>query len=82
MIDPHEEDQNLRRIAAQAFFESIEQLQDSLNELPVNDAKTPQQPGKANSAKKAEKAFDLAELEQAVADIEQYLESKKSKPLE
>lgn len=82
MMEQHEEDQNLRRMAAEAFFESIEQLQDSLNELPVNDAKMPKQPGKANSAKKAEIAFDLAELEQAVADIEQYLESKKSKPLE
>ncbi len=81
-MEQHEEDYNLRRIAAQAFFESIEQLQDSLNELPVSDAKTPKQPGKTNSSKKTEKAFDLAELEQAVADIEQYLESKKSKPLE
>lgn len=80
MIEQHEEDHNLRRIAAEAFFESIEQLQDTLNEVPASDAN--KQAGKTKPAKKAEIAFDLDELEQAVADIEQYLESKKSKPLE
>lgn len=80
MMEQHEEDHNLRRIAAQAFFESIEQLQDSLNELPASD--TNKQATETKPAKKAEIAFDLDELEQAVADIEQYLESKKSKPLE
>lgn len=78
MIDQQEEDQNLRRVAAQAFFESIEQLQDRLNESPTVDSSTPRPSAKKNSAKKPEKAFDLEELEQAVADIEQFFESRNS----
>jgi hypothetical protein len=78
MIDQHEEDHNLRRVAAQAFFESIEQLQDRLNEEPTVDLSTPAPSAKKNSAKKSEKAFDLEELEQAVADIEQFFESRNS----
>lgn len=64
--------QELRRNAAQSFMESLEQLGQSLAE-PEN---APQQPtSKSGQDKAAALAYEKA-LEEAAADIEQFIRSK------
>jgi hypothetical protein len=68
-----------RYTAAQEFEEALEQLEDILLEIPAEDEDTPNlHPDSANEAELAEDLtdIDLAAFEDAVADIEQYLEQK------
>jgi hypothetical protein len=68
----------MRRAAAEAFIESLDKLQETLIaeerqgaqpvvNSPVNNAARPQPKSPA---------FDLASLEQAVEDIEQFIQAK------
>jgi|JI71714CRNA_FD_contig_121_381238_length_1298_multi_9_in_0_out_0_1 hypothetical protein len=71
-----------RRAATQAFFESLDKLCDSLN-APVDEpvkAKpiAPPPPPRAKKAKPPQ--FSFADLEDAIADIENYLAEKHTPP--
>lgn len=71
-----------RRAATQAFFESLDKLCDSLN-VPVDQpvkAKpiAPPPPPRAKKAKPPQ--FSFADLEDAIADIENYLAEKQTPP--
>jgi hypothetical protein len=73
-----------RRAATQAFFESLDKLCDSLN-APVDEpvkpkpiAPLPPPPPRAKKAKPSQ--FSFADLEDAIADIENYLAEKKTPP--
>ncbi|MBW4420062.1 MAG: hypothetical protein KME13_12645 [Myxacorys californica WJT36-NPBG1] len=61
------EQQELRRAAAKAFMESLDKLQETLSE---SEAKTKAQ------ATAAPARPELEEFEQAVADIEQFMQSR------
>ncbi|NDJ16640.1 hypothetical protein [Myxacorys almedinensis] len=62
------EQRELRRAAAKAFMESLDKLQETLSE---SETKTEAQPMTAPAMPK-----QLEEFEQAVADIEQFMQSK------
>lgn len=99
-MDKHRRD--LRRAAAQAFLESLDQLQDTLtpapHPLPPPPAPKPEPPPAVLKPPRElsiplETAridrpheplrsceFDLTELEQAAADIEQFIQSRHFEP--
>ena len=71
-----------RRAAAKEFQESLEQLQQILQENATEDEQTPElDTGTTNQTEVAESfaGIDMAAFEDAVADIEQYMESKQKK---
>ncbi len=65
----------LRQAAAEAFMESLDQLQETLQSSPEPPAivapVNPEQPRKTSSSQ-----FDLDTFEQAVADIEEFIEQQ------
>lgn len=69
---------DLRRAAAKAFFESLEHLEQTLETADATEP--PKRELKANEAKPASKQhpvqFDLASLEDAIADIEQFIQQQ------
>ncbi|GAX44016.1 hypothetical protein NIES4075_50330 [Tolypothrix sp. NIES-4075] len=74
-----EQNQQQRRAAAKEFLQSLNQLEDILQESLTEEEETPKTDTvKTSDAElieiKAE--IDLEALEDAVADIEQYLEKK------
>ena len=70
--------QNLRYAATRAFMESLDQLQETLQPAdrpipptaPENDNHSPADASLADP-------FDLSSLEQAVADIEQFMQKRR-----
>ncbi|MEH2191838.1 MAG: hypothetical protein V7K98_04115 [Nostoc sp.] len=71
-----------RRVADQVFEQSLDQLEDILQEISIEEEEIPQL-AQLHSTNFNEVevdpdsiAIDLAALEDAVADIEQYLEEK------
>lgn len=72
----------LRQAATQAFQESLDQLQETLKlEEGVAQPAEPTPTVKLRQSKpKPELSFDLETLEQAVADIEKFLEQKQAEP--
>lgn len=72
-----------RRAADQVFEESLEQLEDILQESSAEEEEIPQlYTSSVNEVEDVELAqdlttIDLAALEDAVADIEQFLEERK-----
>ena len=80
----HETNEELegRRAATQAFFESLDKLCDSLN-VPVDQPVKPKPiaPLPPPRAKKQKaQSFSFADLEDAIADIENYLAQKHTPP--
>ena len=74
-----ENQQEQRRTAAQAFEQSLEQLQNILQEDEnAEEQKTESVGDNTNNKQVADNSsgIDLAAWEDAVADIEQYLENK------
>jgi hypothetical protein len=68
----------LRRAAAQSFMESLEQLQTTLQASENPPSKLIVQPSKELPQPEVKPAnFDLHSFEQAVADIEQFIERNK-----
>jgi len=74
-----EQNQQQRRAAAKEFLQSLEELEDILQESPTEDEETK----KTDTAKTSDAELieikaeiDLEALEDAVADIEQYLKEK------
>ncbi|QHG16972.1 hypothetical protein [Nostoc sp. ATCC 53789] len=71
-----------RRVADQVFQQSLDQLEDILQEIETEEEEIPQLPQlHITNLSEVEVdqdliAIDLAALEDAVADIEQYLEEK------
>jgi hypothetical protein len=65
--------QDLRQAAAKAFAESLEQLQETLE--ADDRAPAPTESDSAVEARSAVK-FDLLSLEQAAADIEQFIQQQ------
>jgi len=75
-----EQNQQQRGVAAKKFLQSLNQLEDILQESPTEEEETP----KTDTAKTSDTEIieikaeiDLEALEDAVADIEQYLEKKR-----
>jgi len=69
----------LRRDAARSFFESLDKLQDNLQLGDRQPAKSqgPSGPGSQSKPERGRAArFDLADLEQAAADIEQFFQQR------
>ncbi|PSB25994.1 hypothetical protein [Stenomitos frigidus] len=69
--------QNLRYAAARAFIESLDQLQETLQ--PADEVVSPMAPEHNNPSStnaSVEDQFDLNSLEQAVADIEQFIQKR------
>jgi anthranilate/para-aminobenzoate synthase component I len=71
--------QDLRRAANQAFMESLEQLQASLNQDNPASGK-PSENGYSHAANNpspgnSSTSFDLAQFEQAVADIDDFFKN-------
>ncbi|MEB3338339.1 MAG: hypothetical protein VKJ46_12810 [Leptolyngbyaceae bacterium] len=96
-MDQHQRE--LRHAAAQAFLESLDKLQETLNsaDQPPEDPKPKPSPESANRShapnhttrtlsplpkrdRASSVAFDLAALEDAVADIERYMQSHPQSP--
>jgi hypothetical protein len=69
----NQSDQDHRRAADKAFSESLEQLQDLL-ELPENQTARSKPP--SDSGNQQKEFTEADELEQAVADIEEYMQKK------
>ncbi|MGV0025065.1 hypothetical protein [Phormidesmis priestleyi] len=71
-MDSHQ--QQLRRAATEAFFESLDKLQETLGvdgkPIPVSPPKAAPPPPESGSQ------ISLASLEQAVADIEQFMRTR------
>lgn len=67
--------QELRRAAAKAFIESLDQLHESL-QTSDSSANQPQNNPSPSSNSNAPK-FDLSSFEQAVADIEEFIGRQK-----
>jgi hypothetical protein len=75
--------QQHRREAAQNFEEALEQLEDILLESSTDDEEIPDiSTGTINAEEQSEDVndADLAAWEDAVADIEQYLEERTKNP--
>jgi hypothetical protein len=66
----------LRHAAAQAFIESLDKLQEALAPEPSSIAPPLRPVGKAAPLQQESATFDLASLEQAVEDIEQFIQAK------
>ncbi len=76
-MDHHQH--NPRYAAARAFMESLDQLQDTLQpadsqSVPPPVLPTDSQPSQADVS--ASDQFDLSSFEQAVADIEQFMQTR------
>ncbi|MFE1744789.1 hypothetical protein [Coleofasciculus sp. H7-2] len=69
----NQNDQEHRRAADKAFNESLEQLQDLL-ELPENQ--TARSQPQSDSGNHQKEFTEADELEQAAADIEEYMQKK------
>jgi hypothetical protein len=71
--------QDLRQASARAFFESLDQMnelaraQEKSQKAKPNPQSTGSTPAKQ---KKPKAAFSFAELEDAIADIEQFMQSR------
>jgi hypothetical protein len=76
--------QDLRRASARAFFESLDQMNElaRAQDKSQNTKPNPQSTGSAAKQKKPKATFSFAELEEAIADIEQFMQSKEPKPPE
>lgn len=81
-MDQHQRE--LRRASAKAFLESLDQLNETLHAPAPTPKPIPARPTPAPSSPKKTKPrqFTLAELEDALADIEQFMENKNPKPPE
>ncbi|AKG20222.1 hypothetical protein [Calothrix sp. 336/3] len=75
-LEPNQQEQ--RRAALQEFLESLEQLEDILQEEENEPIPTPPIV-ESHESKENPGAIDLAAWEDAVADIEQYMAKKKGK---
>ncbi|BAZ40924.1 hypothetical protein NIES4101_68860 [Calothrix sp. NIES-4101] len=77
-MEPNQKE--LRTVANQEFIEALNQLGDILQESPPDEeeaALVEIQPEESSESESDQK-FDLAAWEDAVADIEQYLENRTS----
>ncbi|XGV98911.1 MAG: hypothetical protein ACAF41_08205 [Leptolyngbya sp. BL-A-14] len=71
--------QNLRYAAARAFMESLDQLQETLQASETQPVVTPEpQQGtqRPETSSPADPSFDLQSFEQAVADIEAFIQKR------
>ena len=67
--------QEMRHAAARAFIESLDQLHETL-QSPANDSPPPELNGQL--ASNSNNSFDLNSFEQAVADIEEFIENQQT----
>ena len=76
-----QDQQYLRRAAAKKFQESLNQLEGILQENPTEEEIPPESPSSRSEPILSENSVldDLEALEEAVVDIEQYLEQKTKK---
>ncbi len=82
-----DDQKDLRRASAQSFFESLDELFDSIESSSSQPAppKSPPPPAKSSSQsssppKKARPAkINLSDFEDAIADLEQFIQNKHQK---
>lgn len=81
MTDDDQKD--LRRASAQSFFESLDELFDSIESntsQPAQPKSPPPQAKSSSAAKKARPAkINLSDFEDAIADLEQFIQNKHQK---
>jgi hypothetical protein len=84
MTDDDQKD--LRRASAQAFFESLDELFDSMeNRSQAAQAKSPPpraKPSNPPPQKAIPAKINLSDFEDAIADLEQFIQHKQRKPPE
>ncbi|MDF0555951.1 hypothetical protein [Kamptonema sp. UHCC 0994] len=71
--------QDLRRASARAFFESLDQMNELARAQEASQAaksNSTSVPSPAAKQKKPKPQFSFAELEEAIADIEQFMQSR------
>ncbi|GAB4150731.1 MAG: hypothetical protein Fur0046_29850 [Cyanobacteria bacterium J069] len=73
-MNSHQRD--LRYAASQAFIESLNQLSDRLSQPETAAASEPPRRAPAAPAKERSPQFTVQDLEDAVADIEQFTQSR------
>ncbi|HLO52543.1 MAG TPA: hypothetical protein VK211_29355 [Kamptonema sp.] len=73
--------QNLRRASARAFFESLDQMNDAARAQEASQT-AKSNPTPTAKQRKPKPQFSFAELEEAIADIDQFMQSKEQKPPE
>lgn len=76
----NQQQRNLRHAAAEAFIESLDQLQQTLQSADAQSVSpTRVTPAKwTEPANSASVQFDLGSFEQAVADIEQFIQASQA----
>ena len=78
-----DDQKDLRRASAQSFFESLDELFDSIesNSSQAAQPKSPPPPAKSSSPPKKTRPakINLSDFEDAIADLEQFIQSKHQK---
>jgi len=77
--------ENLRRASAKAFFESLDQMNEAARAQEASQTAKSNPTSASSPAAKQRKPkpqFSFAELEEAIADIDQFMQSKEQKPPE
>lgn len=81
MTDDDQKD--LRRASAQSFFESLDELFDSIESNTSQPAQPKSPPPQAKSSSPPKKArpakINLSDFEDAIADLEQFIQNKHQK---
>ena len=78
-----DDQKDLRRASAQSFFESLDELFDSIESNSTQAAQPKSPPPQAKSSSPPKKArpakINLSDFEDAIADLEQFIQNKHSK---
>lgn len=76
----NQQQRNLRHAAAEAFIESLDQLQQTLQPADSQPVVPPRAAPvkRTDSASSSSAQFDLGSFEQAVADIEQFIQASQA----
>ena len=78
-----DDQKDLRRASAQSFFESLDELFDSIESNSSQPAPPKSPPPQAKSSSPPKKArpakINLSDFEDAIADLEQFIQSKHQK---
>lgn len=82
MIDDDDQ-KNLRRASAQSFFQSLDELFDYIESSSSQAAEPQSRPPQAKPSSPPKQArpakINLADFEDAIADLEQFIQSKRQK---
>ena len=78
-----DDQKNFRRTSAQAFFDSLDELLDSIESSGNQSAQAKSPPPQAKPSSPPKKArpakINLSDFEDAIADLEQFIQNKQPK---